>query len=58
MCSLDTSATNWRTVPATGYYGDGESGGMIIGKGNRSTRRKRAPVSLCPPQIPRGLTGC
>jgi hypothetical protein len=33
-------------------YDDGEFGGMKIGRGNRSTRRKRAPESLCPPQIP------
>jgi hypothetical protein len=26
--------------------------GMKIDKGNRSTRRKRAPVPLCPRQIP------
>jgi hypothetical protein len=31
-------------------------GGMRIGKGNRSTRRKPAPVSLWPPQIPHDLT--
>jgi hypothetical protein len=31
-------------------------GGMRIGRGNRSTRRKPAPVSLCPPQIPHDLT--
>jgi hypothetical protein len=30
----------------------GESGGMKIGRGNRSTRRKPAPGSLYPPQIP------
>jgi hypothetical protein len=24
----------------------------MIGKGNRSTRRKPAPVTLCPPQTP------
>jgi hypothetical protein len=29
--------------------------GMRIGKGNRSTRRKPAPASLCPPQIPHDL---
>jgi hypothetical protein len=29
---------------------------MRICKGNRSTRRKPAPVPLCPPQIPHGLT--
>jgi hypothetical protein len=34
-----------------GDYDNGEIGGMI-GKGNRSTRRKSAPVPLCPPQIP------
>jgi hypothetical protein len=27
----------------------GVVGGMRIGKGNRSTRRKSAPVPLCPP---------
>jgi hypothetical protein len=30
----------------------GAMGGMKIGRGNRSTRRKPAPVPLCPPQIP------
>jgi hypothetical protein len=30
--------------------------GMKIGRGNRSTRRKPTPVSLCPPQIPHHLT--
>jgi hypothetical protein len=25
---------------------------MMVGKGNRSTRRKPAPVPLCPPQTP------
>jgi hypothetical protein len=38
-------------VPAPGDYDDGEIGGMI-GRGNRSTRRKPAPVMLCPPQTP------
>jgi hypothetical protein len=32
-------------------YDDGEIGGMI-GRGNRSTGRKLAPVPLCPPQTP------
>jgi hypothetical protein len=27
-------------------------GGMKIGRGNRSTRRKPTPAPLCPPQIP------
>jgi hypothetical protein len=30
----------------------GVNGGMRIGRGNRSTRRKTAPVPLFPPQIP------
>jgi hypothetical protein len=34
-----------------GDYDNGEIGGMI-GRGNRSTRRKPAPVPLCPPQTP------
>jgi hypothetical protein len=38
-------------VSAPGDYDNGEIGGMT-GRGNRSTRRKRAPVQLCPPQIP------
>jgi hypothetical protein len=29
---------------------------MRIGRGNRSTWRKPAPVPLCPPQIPHHLT--
>jgi hypothetical protein len=33
----------------------GTIGGMRIGKGNRSTRRKPTPVSLCQPQIPHDL---
>jgi hypothetical protein len=50
--------SNWvqsalRTVPAPGEYNDGETGGMMIGRGNRCTRRKPAPVLLCPPQTPR-----
>jgi hypothetical protein len=38
-------------------YDDGEFGGMMIGLGNRSTRRKPAPVPLCPPQIPHTVPG-
>jgi hypothetical protein len=34
----------------------GVVGGMRIGRGNRSTRRKLTPVPLCPPQIPHDLT--
>jgi hypothetical protein len=44
----------WLIVPAPGDYDDGEIGGMI-GMGNRSTRRKPAPVPLCPPQTPHAV---
>jgi hypothetical protein len=43
-------------VPAPGDYDAGEIGGMI-GRGNQSTRRKPAPVPLCPPQTPHALPG-
>jgi hypothetical protein len=48
---LGPVATNRPIAPAPGDYDDEEIGGMI-GKGNRSTRRKPAPVPLCPPQTP------
>jgi hypothetical protein len=44
---LGTASTNRPIMPAPGDYDDGEIGGMI-GKGNPSTRRKPAPVLLCP----------
>jgi hypothetical protein len=47
---LGTAATNRPIVPAPGDYDDGETGGMMIGRGNRSTQRKPAPVPLCPLQ--------
>jgi hypothetical protein len=53
---LGTSAIYWPIVPASGDCEDGEFGGMKIGKGKRNTRRKLAPVPLCPPQIPLGQT--
>jgi hypothetical protein len=46
---LGIAATNRSIVHAPGDYDDGEIGAMI-GRGNRSTRRKTAPVPLCPPQ--------
>jgi hypothetical protein len=49
---LGTAATNKPIVPAPGDYDDGGIGGMMIGRGNRSTRRKPSPVPLCPPQTP------
>jgi hypothetical protein len=57
MGPLGTTATNRPIVPAPGDYDDGEIGGIMIGRGNRSTRRKSAPVPLCPPQTPHVLPG-
>jgi hypothetical protein len=37
------------------YDDCGAIGGMLV-RGNRSTRRKPAPVPLCAPQVPRDLT--
>jgi hypothetical protein len=51
---LGTEAINRPIVPAPGDY-DGEIGGMMIGRGNRSTRRKPVPMPLCPPQTPHTL---
>jgi hypothetical protein len=48
---LGTSATEWPIAPASGDYDDGEFDGMKIDRGNQSTRRKRAPAPLFPPQI-------
>jgi hypothetical protein len=59
LVPLGTAATNRPIVPATGDYDDEEIGGMI-GRVKRCTRRKPAPVTLCPPQTPhavRTLTG-
>jgi hypothetical protein len=47
---LGIAATIRPIMPAPGDY-DGEIGGML-GRGNRSTRRKPAPAPLCPPQTP------
>jgi hypothetical protein len=54
---LGTVVTYRPTVPAPGDYEDGEIGGMMIGRGNRNTRRKPTPVPLCPPQTPTYLSG-
>jgi hypothetical protein len=45
---VGTSATECPIVPAPGDYDDEEFGGMKIGRGNRSTRRKLAPAPLRP----------
>jgi hypothetical protein len=46
---LGAAATNRPIVPAPGDYDDGEIGGMMIGRGNRSTRRKPAALSTTNP---------
>jgi hypothetical protein len=46
LSPLSTAATNRHIVPALGDYDDGEFVGMMIGKGNRSSRRKPAPVPI------------
>jgi hypothetical protein len=48
---LGIMATNRPIVPAPGDYDDGEIGGMI-GRENRSTRRKPAPMPLDPQRTP------
>jgi hypothetical protein len=51
LSPLGTSATIWPIVPTPGD----ECGAVNVietGRGNRGTRRKPIPVSLCPPQIP------
>jgi hypothetical protein len=54
---LGIAATIRPIVSTPGDYDDREIGGMMIGKGNQSTRGKTAPVPLCPLQIPHDLSG-
>jgi hypothetical protein len=57
VSALGTSATvGLLYQPRMIDDGYGAVGGMRIGMGNRSTRRKPAPVPLCAPQIPHELT--
>jgi hypothetical protein len=58
LCPLGNVATNRPIVLSPGDYDDGEIGGMMIGRGNQSTRRKPAPVPLSSPQTPHALPGC
>jgi hypothetical protein len=53
---LDTAVTTGLLYRARMIDECGAVGGMRIGKGNRSTRRKPAPVLLRPQQIPHDLT--
>jgi hypothetical protein len=55
LVPLGTAATNRLIVPNPGDYDDGEIGGIMIGRGNRSTRGKPVPVPLCVPQTPHAL---
>jgi hypothetical protein len=57
MGAFDTAATDRPIAPTLGDNADGEIGLMTIGRGNRSTWRKPAPVQLCPPQTPHALLG-
>jgi hypothetical protein len=50
LVSHGTAATYRPIVTGPGDYDDGEIGAMMIGRGNRSIRRKPALVPLCPPQ--------
>jgi hypothetical protein len=50
-CGIQGPLGTAAIVPDPGNYDDGVIGGMI-GRGNRGTRRKPAPVPLCPPQTP------
>jgi hypothetical protein len=52
LVPLGTEATNRPIVPAPDDYDDEEIGGMMISRGNRSTRRKPTQLPLCPPQTP------
>jgi hypothetical protein len=55
LSPFGTSATNWPIAPAPDDDDDddecGAVGRMRIGRENRSTLRKPAPVPLRPPQI-------
>jgi hypothetical protein len=60
-----TATTNKPIMPALGDYYDEEIGGIIIGRGNRSTRRKTWPSAAlsatkptcCPEANPRHRGG-
>jgi hypothetical protein len=52
LSPLGTAATDRHIVLGPGDCDDGEIGGMMNGRGNRSTRRNSAPVPLFPPQTP------
>jgi hypothetical protein len=48
----------WPIVPVPGDCEDGDLVEWnVVGRGNRSTRRKSAPAPFCPPQIPLARPG-
>jgi hypothetical protein len=53
LSPLSTAATLWPQI--IDDEDCGVVGGMRIDRRTRGTRRKPAPVPLCPPQIPHGL---
>jgi hypothetical protein len=53
LSPLGTAATTGLLYQLQMIDGDcGAIGGIKIGRGNRSTRKKPAPAPLCPPKIP------
>jgi hypothetical protein len=50
--SLGTATPNRIIVSAPDDYDEGEIDGMIIDRGNQSTGRKPASMTLCPSQNP------
>jgi hypothetical protein len=57
LSPLGTAATSGLLYKQMIDEGDcGAIGGIKIGRGNRNTRMKPAPVPLCPPQIPHDQT--
>jgi hypothetical protein len=54
LSPLGTAITNRPIVPAPGSYDNGKFSGLI-GRVNRCTRRKPAPMPLCPPQTPHAV---
>jgi hypothetical protein len=60
LIRIVAAESNWVHLalrPTPGDYDDGEIGGMMIGRANRSTRKEPAPVPLCPPRTPHVLPG-
>jgi hypothetical protein len=56
FCFVRWSESTWYVGHKLACWTSGAFGRMRIGKGNRTTRGKPAPVPLCPPQIPHVLT--